>query len=103
MWQKCPICNGEGKVQNYGTVSSLFSMCPTCNGARIISEINGLPPNHTPSSDSYNGTTEKSDYNGTFIMSEPYTISSHLFEANGTGNICKKCGYEDWRHSLHKS
>ena len=46
MWQKCPICNGEGEVQNYGTVTSLFSICPTCNGKRIISEINGLPPNN---------------------------------------------------------
>jgi hypothetical protein len=47
MWQKCPICNGEGTVPNYGTVSSLFSVCPTCNGTRIISEINGLPPSFT--------------------------------------------------------
>jgi DnaJ-class molecular chaperone len=43
-WQKCPICNGEGKLPNYGIVTSLFSVCPTCNGHRIIHEISGLPP-----------------------------------------------------------
>lgn len=35
-WQKCPICDG------YGTNS--ISICPTCKGERIISELTGLPP-----------------------------------------------------------
>ena len=35
-WQKCPICDG------YGTYS--ISICPTCKGERIISELTGLPP-----------------------------------------------------------
>lgn len=40
-WQKCPICNGSGQIElGLATVK----VCPTCNGARIISEINGLPP-----------------------------------------------------------
>ncbi len=52
MWQKCPICNGEGKVTSSSyTTSSFFicSTCPTCNGSRIISELTGLPPNPTTS------------------------------------------------------
>lgn len=48
MWQKCPICNGEGKISNTGTSSSTFQTCPTCTGHRIISEVNGLPPAYTP-------------------------------------------------------
>lgn len=41
MWQKCPICNGTGLAM---TLVGSNSTCPTCNGARIISELNGLPP-----------------------------------------------------------
>ena len=44
MWQKCPICDGEGRVTSNGSSSSVHQVCPTCNGARIISEWNGLPP-----------------------------------------------------------
>ncbi len=45
MWQKCPICNGTGRTHN--TLSSLsFEICSTCNGKKIISELNGLPPNY---------------------------------------------------------
>jgi hypothetical protein len=47
MWQKCPICNGTGVSPISGSYSSIPT-CPTCNGARIISEINGLPPASIP-------------------------------------------------------
>lgn len=63
MWQKCPICNGEGTVPNYGVVTSLFSVCPTCNGTRIISEINGLPPGF-PSTEGNNDHKTKLEKNG---------------------------------------
>jgi hypothetical protein len=39
MWQKCPVCNGSGFGSDY-----YGSTCSTCQGARIISEITGLPP-----------------------------------------------------------
>lgn len=40
MYQKCPICNGEGTVRTpFGSIE-----CPTCNGQRIINESTGLPP-----------------------------------------------------------
>lgn len=52
MWQKCPICNGEGSITKLipydgrSTVvsSPISSVCPVCKGQRIISELNGLPP-----------------------------------------------------------
>ena len=47
MWQKCPICNGTGTLPFNGTYSTT-PICPTCNGSRIISEINGLPPSSVP-------------------------------------------------------
>lgn len=43
MWQRCPICNGSGVEQNYIT-SSMYVQCSVCKGKKIISEINGLPP-----------------------------------------------------------
>lgn len=43
MWQKCPVCEGTGVSPIGGTYSNIPS-CPTCMGARIISQINGLPP-----------------------------------------------------------
>ena len=49
MWQKCPICNGIGSLQNFES-SSNFIQCRTCNGSGIISEISGLPPARTTSS-----------------------------------------------------
>jgi DnaJ-class molecular chaperone len=41
MYQKCPICNGTGIAM---TIQSSNSVCPTCQGKRIISQITGLPP-----------------------------------------------------------
>ena len=43
MWQKCPICDGEGRVTSNGSSSSVHQVCSVCNGAKIISELNGLP------------------------------------------------------------
>ena len=45
MWQKCPICNGTGNDPRFN------STCSTCNGTKIISELTGLPPSHSQSSD----------------------------------------------------
>jgi len=47
MWQKCPICNGEGKIfGNFGSFTSMNTsiICSTCKGHKIISTITGLPP-----------------------------------------------------------
>lgn len=54
MWQKCPICNGSGISPDHLSTST----CPTCQGKRIISEINGLPPASLSShiSPEYTGT-----------------------------------------------
>jgi len=52
MWQKCPICNGSGFVHPYyETTNGLHTnVCPTCNGDRIISSLNGKPPSYKPES-----------------------------------------------------
>lgn len=42
MFQKCPVCNGNGySIDGYPYTEST---CSTCQGARIIDEITGLPP-----------------------------------------------------------
>jgi hypothetical protein len=43
MWQKCPICNGKGYI-NELLANGSSSTCPTCNGTRLISELTGNPP-----------------------------------------------------------
>lgn len=51
MWLKCPICNGTGRVavEIYNTTNSNPTCtCTVCNGAKIISELTGLPPSSTP-------------------------------------------------------
>ena len=48
MWQKCPICDGEGRVTSNGLSSSVHQVCSVCKGARIISELNGLPAQSAP-------------------------------------------------------
>lgn len=48
-WQLCPKCNGKGSIAT-GVVSTewVFSdtveTCDLCNGKKIISKVNGLPP-----------------------------------------------------------
>lgn len=58
MWQKCPICNGTGKLpsNDLSNTSNFYSVpltCDVCFGKKIISEINGLPP-------FYQGSTQPS-------------------------------------------
>lgn len=43
-WQKCPICNGTGIDPGPNNTMSTCPVCTVCNGKRIISEVNGLPP-----------------------------------------------------------
>ena len=47
MWQKCPICNGTGKVFDENASPSIYSpkkSCNVCNSKGIISTLTGLPP-----------------------------------------------------------
>lgn len=43
MWQKCPICNGTGKQENFDTPNK-YSTCKTCLGTGIINTLTGKPP-----------------------------------------------------------
>jgi hypothetical protein len=43
MWQKCPVCSGSGRVDNFTSSLATIS-CHVCNGKGIISELTGLPP-----------------------------------------------------------
>lgn len=46
MWQKCPICNGSGQVENGPVCTNPYSVCPTCKGWKIISVVSGRPPSN---------------------------------------------------------
>jgi hypothetical protein len=35
-WQLCPMCLGEGRIANVGTSSSMYRICPVCNGNRTL-------------------------------------------------------------------
>lgn len=43
-YQKCPLCNGRGIIENSYCESSKDNTCSVCNGAKIISQLTGLPP-----------------------------------------------------------
>lgn len=44
-WQRCPICDGAGRVTPTGNVvTALFELCTVCRGKKIISTLTGLPP-----------------------------------------------------------
>lgn len=45
MFEKCPICNGTGKILNIDTTSK-YHVCKTCSGTGIISQLTGLPPSN---------------------------------------------------------
>jgi hypothetical protein len=51
MWQQCPQCKGSGLEPIIGTYSNI-PICTVCNGAKIISQLTGLPPNRSPIFDS---------------------------------------------------
>jgi DnaJ-class molecular chaperone len=58
MWQKCPVCNGQGIVPDMISLGS--KQCHVCNGHGIISMISGMPPIH----DKYNTTTSTTTNSG---------------------------------------
>jgi len=69
MWQKCPICDGSGTVytpasSNLTSISTGGGTCPVCNGRRIISSLNGLPPSLMPAEVFFNekGLNKGSDF-----------------------------------------
>ena len=45
-WQKCPVCEGSGKLPPYLVADIIIygKDCPTCNGHRIISRVTGKSP-----------------------------------------------------------
>lgn len=48
MWQCCPVCKGQGTVlPAHSTLTTGIPQpetCTVCNGAKIISTLNGAPP-----------------------------------------------------------
>jgi hypothetical protein len=46
MWQKCPLCTTKIQVEHS------IQICTVCNGAKIISQLTGLPPNRSSILDS---------------------------------------------------
>ncbi len=45
-WQLCPKCNGKGSWEDMvpGIFVLMNVMCDLCNGKKIISKIDGNPP-----------------------------------------------------------
>jgi hypothetical protein len=43
-WQRCPICDGAGRVTPTGITSATFEACPVCRGKMIINIFTGYPP-----------------------------------------------------------
>lgn len=46
-WQLCPKCSGEGtfeRIAKYESLPPITVICDLCNGKKIISKVNGLPP-----------------------------------------------------------
>ena len=78
MWQKCPICNGTGVSPMSGTYTSIPT-CPTCQGARIISEINGLPPSSTsiPSIKSSSTINKMNPFVGDFRDAQIFEVKEY--------------------------
>jgi RecJ-like exonuclease len=77
-YQKCPICNGSGKVINTES-TNMYDMCPVCKGARIIDEITGLPPYE------FNGVIPNlSESTSPLVINAPYsyTIKCSEYTAN---------------------
>lgn len=58
-YQKCPICNGTGKINTYGLSTLTMEICDTCNGTKIIDDITGLPPSRNFVKSSTNTTDFK--------------------------------------------
>jgi hypothetical protein len=85
-WQKCPLCNGTGKVSSaignglpepettvYGAEYRVE--CPTCKGERILNILSGLPPSNSIQinqpvyiSPIYRSPTAKSPYDPPWII-----------------------------------
>lgn len=53
-WQLCPKCSGQGFVSKpsglagdvltWSSSTTAAHVCDLCNGKKIISKVNGLPP-----------------------------------------------------------
>jgi hypothetical protein len=44
MWQACPVCKGDGEVNNIHGPCILKVKCTVCEGKKIISTLTGHPP-----------------------------------------------------------
>lgn len=72
MFQKCPVCNGTGV--DPGVYS--LNKCSVCQGMKIISELNGLPPSSSPATHSISNTT---NYRGTDFRDDPMESQDEYF------------------------
>ena len=72
MFQKCPVCNGIG----IDPAIYPSKKCPTCQGTRIISTLNGLPPASSPATHSISNTT---NYRGTDFRDASMESQSEYF------------------------
>lgn len=72
MWQKCPICNGTGIDPGIYSLNK----CSVCQGMKIISEVNGLPPASAPATHYTSNVTVPK---GTDFRDEPRESQDEYF------------------------
>lgn len=106
MYQKCPICNGIGRLDPRPGSSATSKQCDVCQGKKIISELTGLPPNYSDGLDqvdigqdnkdslSYSTTTFDicKDCKGAGMVQGEFQYFHTCSKCNGRGRVQKPHG-----------
>lgn len=89
MYQKCPVCNGDGIKPCESFNQQYVIVCKPCNGMGIISSVTGLPPQPNGSIEITNLTPHslQQPNTGTLLPQMPYT--GDPFPGQEPINTCK--------------
>lgn len=96
MWQKCPNCNGSGKI-NQSAIKNIFNICETCNGKGIINSLTGLPPQNNTS----NSTKDFRD--GNMESQQEYFGNKYIMKTKIAKRIVELKNhpiFKQWAHDI---